>query len=214
MDSKFAPPKFALPDDGAAIASLVLDAANEVALTPSRVMICINRGRTPLKEMFDARACDIPPGYFKVEYGAAKHFQTRLIVPGTRNLEVGGYVSYIGILGTEDGQIKVDDEANCQPFTDEELQTFGVKVEGIDRSSVEGSGRDVTLIRTATARAMSRSQGAGLKPQISANEQASPGAEEAAAHIFDPPAESDTRAAADQAAAHEEPAAAAGRRRR
>lgn len=207
-------PKFALPDESVVVANLIAEGANAIVLTPTSRVICINRGRKPLFEMFDARPCEIPPGYFKVEYGAAKHFQTRLIVPGTRNIEVGGYVSYIGILGSEDGQIKVDDASLCQPFTDEELQTFGVKVEGLDRTALEGVARDVTVIKTATARAFSRTQGAGLKPQINANEQASPGATEAAETVFDRPEESDTRAAADDAAAHEEPAAAAVRRRR
>jgi hypothetical protein len=202
-------PAYTLPPETTEVADLLVERLDEVGLAPDTPVICINRGRKVLQETFNARHVQIPPGHFRTEYGAALHFQKRLIVPGTRNLEQGGYVSFIGILGSENGRNKVDDESRCVPFTDVELQKCGEQVEGLDRSALDGSARDVKLIPTSIARASSRNQGASLRPQISASEQASPGALEAADHVFEPPAESDTRAAEQElvaASAPERPA--------
>lgn len=183
-------------------------------LLPTDNVICINRGRATLHETFDGQHREIPPGYFRTEYGAALHFRRRLLVKGTRNLEQGGYVSWIGILGSEDGRIKVDDERDCERFTDEDLQSYGEKIEGIDRSSFsDPSDREVTAIRMQTARAAAGGQGAGTRPFIETKAQATEGAREAAAEVFAPPAESATREAEAEAAAESAAPARTGRAR-
>jgi hypothetical protein len=196
-------PVFTMPDGE--VADLLVERLDEVGLAHDTPVICINRGRNTLDDTFNARHVTIPPGYFRTEYGAALHFQKRLIVPGTRNLEQGGYVSFIGILGSENGKNKVDDESRCTPFTDEELTKFGEKIEGIDRDALGGNAKDVQVIPTSIARAQSRNQSASMRPQISADEQATPEAAAAAAHVFEPPTESATREAEAEAAAMEPP---------
>lgn len=125
------------------------DKANE--LTPDTFVTCINRGRRPLVDMFDAQNYVIPPGYFQLQFGAAQHFQKRQVVPGTKNLAVGGFKSWIGILG-------VDSPELCEPFTDDELEHYGEAVEAIDRSA-EPDGASVRIIRTSSARAGVSGQG-------------------------------------------------------
>jgi len=162
---------------------------------PDERVLCINRGNKTLVDTFDGIHREIPPGYFEIEYAAAQHHQRRLIVPGTKNIEQGGYVSYIGILG-------VNDDALCQPFTDEELQQFGEAVEAIDRSALTGSESKVEVIKTSRARAASPTLGAGRggRRGIDVSAQATPEAEAAAAGVLDPPTESATREAENDAA--------------
>lgn len=193
---------FALPD--APIATLLIDqtTANSKVL-PSETVLCINRGRTTLTDTFDAVHLEIPPGLFHVRYDAAQHIQRRLIVPGTRNLEVGGYQSFIGILGSADGRIKLDADEFCRPFTDEELRGFGERLEAVDRTALSNpADRAVVPISTAAARAASLTQGVGgatHRPQIDTGTQASDLAREAADHVFDPPETSDTAEAEAEA---------------
>lgn len=159
-------------------------------------VVCINRGRTRLLDTFDARHIEIPPGLFEIEYGAAKHLQRRLIVPGTKNITSNEYVSYIGILG-------VNDDASCEPFTDEQLEVYGEKVEAIDRGFDHGFG-GVKLVPTNAVRAASPTLGMGGRrgsDGIDASAQATPGAEEAAAAVLSRPTESATREAETEAAA-------------
>lgn len=192
---------FALPamDE---VANLMTQRIGETALKPDSPVVCINRGRTVLHDMFDGNPVALQPGYFRTEYGAALHFQRRQIVKGTRNLELGGFVSWIGILGSDDGRVKVDSVEHCEPFTDDELTRFGEKIEGIDRTSfADPADRDVTVLRTSQARAAVGGQGSRLRPDIDARAQATEGARDAAGEVFAPPDASDTRDAEAEAGA-------------
>lgn len=179
------------------IANLMIDRIDETTVKPNTPVICLNRGRKPLLDTWDGVHVPIPVGWFKTEYGAALHFQRRLIVPGTRNVEVGGFISWIAIRGTEDGRRIIDSDEVCQPFTDEELQNFGESSEGIDRSGLA----PMEKVRVSQARASARGQGAGIRPVIGTDQQASDAAREAADHVFDPAGQSEARAAEAEAAA-------------
>lgn len=117
-------------------------------LKPDTPVICINRGPHELRDQWDADPYVIPPNArFQVAYAAAKHFQQRLIVPGTRNPNVHDasapmYVSWIGILG-------VDPEEACTPFTVDQLAYFGESVEGLNRKAMPGYDRDVQVRSTS-----------------------------------------------------------------
>jgi hypothetical protein len=184
-------------DTNEAVADLVVQSDKAYELTPETVVLCLNRGNRVLHETFNAEHYQIPPGKFRMQYGAAVHCQRRQVVPGTRDIEGHGFRSFIAIYG-------VDAEADCVPFTDAELQAFGEKVEAIDRSAMANpADRDVTTIPTARARAALGSFGMAGKGKvgIDASAQATPEAEEAAAHVLEPPAESATREAEAEAAA-------------
>lgn len=161
-------------------------------------VLCINRGREVLIDQFDSRHVEIPPGLFYIEYAAAKHFQRRLIVKGTKNLSSGAYVSYIGIQGVNAPEL-------CEPFTDAQLEKWGESFEAVDRSADYGLGRDVTPVSVNGVRASSpmlgmQQRGPGSSRGIDVSEQASEVASAAAAAVLEPSAESDTRAAAAEAA--------------
>lgn len=188
---------FELPE-GARPVSLKTQTIEHTTLLPNSIVLCINRGRTELRDTYDGVHVPIPPGYFETEYGAAKHFQRRLIVPGTRNLEVGGYQSWIGILGSADGRVKADDAELCRPFTDEELTSFGEKVEAIDRDALSNeTDRKVVVKRVSGSSAgrgiLGQSAGTARGTQINADAQVSDAAREAAAHVFDTPETNDAR---------------------
>lgn len=182
----------------------VVDLSAAVSKGPVRepantdIVLCINRGNRVLQETFDGRHFEIPPGHFRIEYEAAKHAQRRQLVPGTKN-ESGGYVSFIGILG-------VNDDSACQPFTQEELARFGEAVEAIDRGAMSNpADRATKLVSTASARAASPTLGIGGRGGpgsrgIDTSAQANDTAADAAAHVLDAPAESDTRVAESEAA--------------
>jgi len=202
-------PAFEIPEM-TGVSNLMVERIGETTLKPDTPVICLNRGRRPLSETFDGNHVTLPAGgftedgsvrgYFRTEYGAAMHFQKRLIVPGTRTLDDGGFVSFIAILGSDDGRQRVDQPEHCQPFSDEDLQRFGEKVEGIDRSAPGvDAAQDMRVISTGTARAAVRGQ--GLRPQIDVGAQATSAAAEAAQEVFAPPAESLTREAEAEAAA-------------
>ncbi len=166
---------------------------------PTERVLCLNRGRRPIEDTFDARHLEMPPGYFYIEYAAAKHFQERNIVPGTKSAVVGGaYVSWISICGVNPPEM-------CQPFTDEELAEFGEAVEAIDRRADYGFGSGVKVVPTSRVRAaspmlgMQRGPGAGVG--IDATQQATEDAAAAATAVLEPPAESATREDAAEAAA-------------
>lgn len=197
------PRGFTVPD--APTQRLLVARLEETTLKPDTPVLCCNRGRKPLQVTFDGNHLVLPVGYFITEYGAALHMQKALIVPGTRNLEVGGFVSWISILGKEDGTYGVDPESTHEPFTDEELQAFGESIEGLAR---DGRG-ELVAVSTSFARSRSRNQGGSLKPLIGADEQASPFAAEAAANVFDKNETSDAHVAEAEAAAEREPASVA-----
>lgn len=191
---------FDIPEDIVPI-DLRTQVAQQTKLQPNHPVLCINRGRQMLTDMYDGHPTDIPPGHFVTEYAAARHFQRRLIVPGTRNIELGpgAFTSWIGIFGSEDGRIAVDPPEQCVPFTDEELAHYGEQVEAIDRGALTDPGaRAVSIVRTARASAASTRFGVApgaIRPVIDASVQGSEAAREAAEHVFEPPAESDTREA-------------------
>ena len=176
---------FEVPDRND-IADLSSSASNQSqTIRDSDLVLCINRGRKPLKETFDSAHHEIPVGYFKTEFGRALHYQRKLIVPGTRNIEVGGHVSFIGILGTDDGRVAYDTPENCVPFTDEELTTFGERIEAIDRSAFSSEAdREVVPVKTRNLGGVRR--GGSMKPNVDVSQQASEAAKEAAAHVFEP----------------------------
>lgn len=191
-------PTFEMPDL-TQVENLLIERLGETTLKHDSPVICINRGRKPLLVTFDGNHITVPPGHFRTEYGAAQHMQKQQIVPGTRNLEEGGFVSWVSILGSDDGRVAIDTPAMCQPFSDEELQHFGEPIEGL---SPEGR-QNLVPMRVRDARAMSRSQGLGggsMAPQVSVDQQASEAAKEAGEHVFEPPAESLTRQAEAEAA--------------
>lgn len=140
-------------------------------------VLCRNRGRRPVEDTFDGTQYRIPPGLFKCRYDMAKHVQRRAIVPGTRNLQTGGYVSFIGILRSADErEIPVDPPEWCTPFTDHELRQMGERVEGIDRTT--GVAVAPLTIGQAMAQTMRSTSPFGGRSGIDLSEQAS---EEAAA---------------------------------
>ena len=183
--------------DGHQVVDLVPEDAKANELTPDTIVTCLNRGRKPLTDMFDGRNYVVPAGFVRMPYGAAKHFQRRAIVPGTKNLEIGGWLSWLAIMN-------IDAPELCVPFTDAELAKFGEAVEAIDRSAMsDPADRDVTLMQTSQARSAMPGQGlvggGPRRPQLDASQQATPEASAAAAHIMDAPetsaAAADTRAA-------------------
>ena len=196
-------PAFEMPDP-AEVANLMVERLNETTLKPDSPVYCLNRGRKLLYVTFNGEHLEIPVGKFRTEYGAALHMQKHLIVPGTRNVEVGGFQSWIAILGSDDGRLSVDPHETHVPFTDEELSAFGEPIEAIARDSHE----QMSVVRVSTARAMSRSQGVGgIRPVIDAGQQATPAAREAAEHVFEPPVERETQIAQNEAASERAPEA-------
>lgn len=198
------------PDAPAGSAPVDLTAAANPTATrepaPDQRVLCINRGEKPLLGcMFDGRAIDLPgrsdanpSALFYIEYQAGKHFQRRLIVPGTKNLEGQTYVSWIGILG-------VDPPEHCEPFTHEELVRFGEKAEAIDRETfTDPADRNVQILKTSSARAASATLGMGGgrgRVGIDTSAQATAEAEAAASDVLSPPVESATREAEAEAVA-------------
>jgi hypothetical protein len=92
-------------------------------------------------DTYDSKHYIITPGYFQAPYGAAKHFQDRAVVPGSRNPETRTEASFLTIIGVAaplpDGGYKilrrVDDVEQWAPFTDEECAEYGMAVEALDR---------------------------------------------------------------------------------
>lgn len=199
MARSYTTPK--LPD-GHQVADLVPEDAKANQLGPDTIVTCLNRGRKPLTDMYDGRNYVVPAGYVRMPFGAAQHFQRRAIVPGTKNLEQGGYQSWLSIVG-------VDAPELCAPFTDEQLTAFGEAVEAIDRSAMsDPADRDVVLMKTSAARAAMPGQGlvggqnvggGPRRPVLDAGVQATPAAREAAEHVMEPPAESAAAAATREA---------------
>lgn len=194
------------PPEGVAPADLMSTTTSGPVREPAdnEKVLCVNRGRRPLVDTFDGRHVEMPAGHFYIEYAAAKHFQRRLIVPGSKNLTSGGYVSWIGICGVNPPEL-------CEPFTDAELEKLQEKVEAVDRSQDHGLGKDVKVVSTNGVRASSpmlgMRSGPGSGPVgIDASVQASPAAEAAAAAVLDRPEESDTRIDAAEARSERVPA--------
>jgi hypothetical protein len=185
----------------------VLDLTPAALATSKKVsdedtVLCINRGRRNVEETFDGRHYSIPPGKFKCRYDAAKHFQRRAIVPGTRNLAAGGYQSFIGIIRTADErQLPLDPPELTEPYTDEELRAFGEKVEAIDREASGAVDVERVPIGSAMARTLRSTSARGRAAGIDASQQATDEASANAEHVLDTPEESATREAEAEAEA-------------
>lgn len=148
-------------DPGQMPGNLVPEAkAQRKELTPETPVVIRNRGLRTLRDKFDGLDYAIPagPGTFWLPYGAAKHFQARLIIPGTRN-GVNGFQSYIAILG-------IDPPDQCEMFDQAEFDRQQAIVEGLDRSQLDPERQDVKVLTTATARAGIAGQGAGRRVEI------------------------------------------------
>jgi hypothetical protein len=166
--------------------------STEIKLTPETEVYCLHRGREPYRDQFDSHHYLIEPGYFKAPLGAAKHFQARAVVPGSRNPETRSQVSFIVIIGvcaeTREG-LKVlkaiDDAVECTPFTDDECREYGHAVEALDRAAmVDPIDAQVDVVRIAgnagQAAAPSKSRvkgGGGATRVVRRNEIVGPGAE-------------------------------------
>lgn len=131
------------PDRVGEVQDLRPQTSGNTLLTPETKVLCINRGREVLHDTFDSRHYAIEPGYFSTEYGAAKHFQARAVVPGSRNPETAFQASFIAIVGvvvpSSDGfrvVRKVDDEVQWDPFTDAECREYGHAIEALDREAM------------------------------------------------------------------------------
>lgn len=142
------------------VQQLVPQGSGEIAMTPDREVLCVHRGNEPYDDMFDGRPYRIMPGFFMTQYGAALHFKTRAVVPGTRNPETRSETSFIAIIGAvelrADGSFKVlkpvDDKVEWSEFTAEERAVYANKQEALDRDNmVNPIDSAVTIVRTNEA---------------------------------------------------------------
>jgi hypothetical protein len=182
---------YQMPDVQADVRDLIPESASAMALTPETPVLVIHRGRHVITDKHDGIDYRILPGYTRMRYGAARHFQGRQVIPGTRNPELGTEQSYLGIVG-------IDDAALCEPLTDDEVERYGAKVEAIDRDALtDPADRTVRVIK-APGGIVRRG---GRRPEIDASTQVSEAAREAAEHIFERPEVNDAQAAAMEASA-------------
>lgn len=139
------------------VQELVPQGSGEIALTPDREVLCVHRGDEPYEDMFDGRPYKIAPGFFKTQYGAARHFKERAVVPGTRNPETRYQASFIAIIGVvelrPDGTFTVlkavDDPAEWTLFTEEERAEYRDAVEALDRGGMLNPiDAEVTIVAT------------------------------------------------------------------
>jgi hypothetical protein len=165
---------------GLTIHAVVPEDASGRELNAQTEVIVINRGNRPLTVKFDGQDHVFQAGYNSVTFGIAKHAQEKLIVPGSKNIESGGFESFIGIPN-------VDPPSLCEPFTPDELQKFGEKVEAIDRTGREAEFV-VTATQTARAKLPGQSAMRSRRPQADGAQQFSPQAAEAARLAMVPPA--------------------------
>jgi hypothetical protein len=98
-------------------------------LTPEKYVFVLNRGVDPVRDKFDGTDYVIPSGVNEMPYGAATHFRGRAVVPGSRNTETGKQESFLAILG-------VDRPEKCVPFSTEQCQAFGLRIEAIAREEL------------------------------------------------------------------------------
>jgi len=151
--------------DRSKVRSLLPAHRQKQELKPDTLVTCLNRGPRRLVDMFDAEEYVIEPYMlFEVTFACAKHFQNRLIVPGTRNpnpadTELPQSVSWIAILG-------VDPPQACEPFDPALLERFGEKVEGLNRDALPSADRDVQIASTADLRRLL--PGAGAASSVAA----------------------------------------------
>lgn len=157
---------YQMPELGADVKTLTRENNRGETLGPTTEVLCIHRGRHVLVDKFDGIDYRIEPGRFITTYGAAKHFQDRAVIPGTRNPEMGNQQSYIGIIG-------VDSEADCLPLTDDEVERFGAAREAIDRSAlVDNEAREVNYQTTKGGGQARRAEFGNKRPRIDAPAEA------------------------------------------
>lgn len=132
------------------------------ALTPDTPVVIMNRGLGEIRDTFDAQHYVIGPGPTKywVPYGAARHFQERCIIPGTRALGAGGFQSYIAILG-------VDPPELCEMFDLATFQRQQAHIEALDRRALDPDRQTAKPVATsAIAGAVSGQGVAGRRVEV------------------------------------------------
>lgn len=170
------------PDtSGVKVHQVVPDNALGQELTADRMVVVINRSREKKAVKWDGQDHVFMPGANDVAYGIALHAQSKLVAPGSRNVETGAFESFLGIPN-------IDPPSMCEPFTDDELKKLGEKVEAIDRT-----GQEAAFVVATTAEVRSKLPGqaagsrGGRRPQADGNLQATPQAAEAARLAMVPP---------------------------
>jgi hypothetical protein len=142
--------------EGQAVKDLTPKSQQQFQLTPETIVVVINRSRDTLVRKFDGTDYDLSPGLMRMPYGAALHFQRHCTVPGTRDVFNGSEQSYIGIRG-------VDPPEWCEPFTNEQLERFGLATEAISREGDEVQTASVANA-AAAGRIGIRNQSANRRP--------------------------------------------------
>lgn len=176
--------------DGVPVRNLIPESADGNELTPATPVLVVHRGRHVITDKFDGRDYRIEPGYTEMPYGAAVHFQSRAVIPGTRNPEIGSQQSYLGICG-------IDDAPMCEPLTNEEVTKYGAAVEAIDREALGDTNTHV--IKSGVPGQRGRGSLSTMRPKLSADQQATDGAAAAAADIMAPPGQTDAQVDAAEA---------------
>lgn len=127
------------------IIDLTPTATGRPVLSPETPVLVINRGFEVLVRKFDALDYELQPhtvGLMKMPYAAALHFQKHTTVAGTRDAQTNSEESYLGILRTDQPgwpeQIDIDPPRLCQPFTREEADEAGQRIEALVRDPGEG----------------------------------------------------------------------------
>lgn len=126
-------------------------------LTPETPVICMNRSGHELRDTFDSQHYRIPPGptKFWVPYGAALHFKTRLIQPGTRR-GPSSFDSLIAILG-------IDPPEECTMLDPEVEKHIMSRPEGLDRTALDPSRQNTKVLEVGALRAGVAGQGVGRR---------------------------------------------------
>lgn len=165
--------------DGVKPINLVPEHGKGTVLKPDTPVLCINRGIRAIHDKWDGIDYIIPPGYFEVAYGAADHFRNRAVVPGSRNPETGKQESFIGLVG-------IDRPERCEPFTPEQCEAFGLRVEAIAREELTSpEARAVVTVDTRSVQArMVGGRRVKLPPTADVHSKAD---REAAREILAPP---------------------------
>lgn len=164
------------------VQQLTRQGVDTIVITPDTQVLCLHRGRRQTedgkpvyhanasgnrrtgwreqyfagdyKDTYDGNHYVVAPGYFTAPYGAAKHFQERAVVPGSRNPETQGQRSFIAIVGVVQALPgggfevlkSVDDPQDWEPFTDEQCHDYEIAFEAIDRDAmVDPIDREVVL---------------------------------------------------------------------
>jgi len=155
------------------VPNLVLDSNTEV--------LVINRGPNALSLKWDGEDHRIPSHretLIRMPYGAARHFQEKAVVPGSRDAQnLTAQESFLGIIG-------IDPEEACEPFTEEECARFALIPEAIARDRGEVDYVPMEKARRAMPNAANR--GRGGRRGLDASAQATPAAADAAETALDP----------------------------